>query len=294
MQQEGIVYRREGSCPLQYAVIRKVLEYIHADLRFTITRYGLDDRTRSVMAVTDVMAVMGMRERLSIHAILNARLMEYFRDVLLGQTFRERMWSIVKSNTAYKDIEAWLRANRCPRVYDAETVKTANEYGIYHRAYGEVYEGSWKDGNYRGQGKCTFANGNVYEGSWKDDYRHGQGKLTFANGDVYEGSWKDDKKHGQGKYTYANGDVYEGSFKDDKRSNQGKQTWSDGRVYEGDWNDTLRHGLGKQTWPDGRVYIGDWEDDKIHGYGKYMYPDGKLLEGDFINNNFQILYQVEL
>ena len=120
MQQEGIVYRREGNCPLQYAVIRKVLEYIHADLRFTITRYGLDDRSRPAMAVRDV---MGVRERLSIHAILNARLMEYFRDVLLGQSFRERMWSIVKSNTAYKDIEAWLRANRCPHVYDAETVK---------------------------------------------------------------------------------------------------------------------------------------------------------------------------
>jgi uncharacterized protein (DUF2147 family) len=67
--------------------------------------------------------------------------MEYFRDVLLGQSFRERMWSIVKGNTAYKDIETWLRTNRCPRVYDAETVKTANECGIHRHANGNVYEG---------------------------------------------------------------------------------------------------------------------------------------------------------
>ena len=245
MQQEGIVYRREGSCPLQYAVIRKVLEYIHADLRFTITRYGLDDRTRSVMAVKDVMGVTGVRERLSIHAILNARLMEYFRDVLLGQSFRERMWSIVKSNTAYKDIEAWLRANRCPHVYDAETVKTANEYGIHRGAYGCVYEGSWKDGKYHGQGKYTWTSGNVYEGSSKDGKAHGQGKVTYANGEVYEGSYKDNKRHGQGKFTCANGEIYEGSWKDNKKHGQGKLAYANGEVYEGNWQDNKRHGQGK-------------------------------------------------
>ena len=257
--QAGIVYRREGSCPLQYAVIRKVLEYVHDDVRFTITRNGLDDSTQSMR-----------RERLlSIHAILNARLMEYFKDVLLGQSFRERLWVMVKSNIAYEDIVPWLRANRCPHVYDAETVKAANEYGIYRKANGDVYEGGWKEGKSHGQGKCTWANGDVYEGGCKEGKRHGQGKLTYAYGDVFEGSWDGPQ-----------------------RPNQGKLTWPDGRVYDGDWKGTSRHGSGKQTWPDGRVYIGDWEDDKIHGYGKYQYPDGRVLEGDFINNH--LLSRVEL
>ena len=66
--------------PLQYVLIIKVLEYIHDDLRFTLTRYGLDDRPQPVT----------MRERLSIHAILNARQMNYYRDVLFGHSFRER------------------------------------------------------------------------------------------------------------------------------------------------------------------------------------------------------------
>ena len=270
------MYRREGSCPLQYAVIRKVLEYVHDDVRFTITRNGLDDGTQSMR-----------RERLlSIHAILNARLMEYFKDVLLGQSFRERLWVMVKSNIAYEDIVPWLRANRCPHVYDAKTVKAANEYGIYRGANGYVYEGGYIEGKYHGQGKYTWASGNVYEGGWKDHKRHGEGKFTYANGDVYEGGWKESKSHGQGKLTLADGDIFEGSWDGPQRPNQGKLTWPDGRVYDGDWKGTSRHGFGKQTWPDGRVYIGDWEDDKIHGYGKYQYPDGRVVEGDFIHSHF--------
>ena len=154
----GIVYsRRDGSCPLQYGLIREVLGYIHDDLRFTLTRHGLGDSTELQPA------------KLSIYAILNAGLMDYFKDVLLGQAFRERTWPIVKSSRAYDDIVPWLRANRCPYIYDDESKKTANEYGIYRYPDGSAYEGGFKDGKKHGQGKYTFANGDVYEGNWKDD-----------------------------------------------------------------------------------------------------------------------------
>ena len=289
--------RREGSCPLQYALIREVLGYIHDHLRFIITRHGLADDN-------EIEPV-----KLSIYAILNARYMDDFKAVLLGQSFRERTWPIVKSSRAYDDIEPWLKANRCPYIYDAETVKTASEYGIYRYASGDMYEGEWRNGKLMGQGKYTYADGDIHEGGYKDDKRRGQGKYICVNGDAYEGCFKNSKHHGQGKYSYANGTVYEGCWKYhkkhgvgkmtyadgtvfeglwiyDSRSNQGKLTWPDGSVYEGVLNDRQRHGSGKQTWHDGATYIGDWQDDKMHGHGKLTCPDGRVYEGEFINNEF--------
>ena len=129
------------------------------------------------------------------------------------------MWSIVKSNRAYDDIVPWLQANRCPYMYDVETVKAANEYGIYRYPIGsdfdgDVYEGGWKDGKAYGQGTYTFSDDDVF----KDDNQHKQGVytyasgqgtvilnlITYANGEVYVGGFKYGKKHGQGKNTYAN------------------------------------------------------------------------------------------
>ena len=131
---DEIVHRREGSCPLQYGMIREVLGYIHDHLRFILTRHGLADDN-------EIEPV-----KLSIYAILNARYMDDFKAVLLGQSFRERTWPIVKSSRAYDDIVPWLKANRCPYMYDDETVETANEYGIYR--YDDDYDDDDDDYDY--------------------------------------------------------------------------------------------------------------------------------------------------
>jgi hypothetical protein len=114
----SIVYRRDDECPLQYDLIRKVLEFIHDHVRFTLTRHGLGDANELAPI------------KLSMRAIINARLMDYFRDVLLGPLLREETWPIVESNAMYDDVVPWLQANRCPRIYTNVTVKTANDYGI--------------------------------------------------------------------------------------------------------------------------------------------------------------------
>ena len=229
----GIVYsRREGSCPLQYGLIREVLGYVHDHLRFILTRHGLGESNEIMPA------------KLSIYAILNARYMDDFKNVLLGQSFRERTWPIVKSSRAYDDMVPWLQANRCPYMYDAETVKTANDYGIYRYAGGGVYEGEWRSGKYDGKGKYKFGflfyAGDIYEGGWKDNRKHGQGKYTCANGGVYEGGWKDNNFNGQGKMTYPDGRVYEGGWRDDKRTGFGKETYTDGTVFYGLWKNNVR------------------------------------------------------
>ena len=36
-----VLDRRDGSCPLQYNLLREILEWVHDDLRFTLDRHGL-------------------------------------------------------------------------------------------------------------------------------------------------------------------------------------------------------------------------------------------------------------
>jgi len=62
------------STALQNNVIRKILDFIHHQFRFMITRHGLGHRTERKPS------------RLSIYAILNARLMNEFKELLLSQS----------------------------------------------------------------------------------------------------------------------------------------------------------------------------------------------------------------
>ena len=144
---------------LSYESILEVFSYIHHHYQYIITKNGIDG--------------LVVPSKLSIYAILNARYMEDFKAVLLGQSFRERTWPIVKSSRAYDDGVPWLKANGCPYIYDAETVEIANEYGIYRYVNSGVYEGEWRDGKAHGQGKYTYAHGSVHEGSYKDDKKEG-------------------------------------------------------------------------------------------------------------------------
>ena len=75
---------------LSYESILEVFSYIHHHYQYIITKNGIDGLVVPV--------------KLSIYAILNARLMDDFKDVLLGQSFRKRTWPIVKSSRAYDDV----------------------------------------------------------------------------------------------------------------------------------------------------------------------------------------------
>ena len=288
-------YRREGSCPLHYNRIRQILEYIHDDLRFIINRYGLGNSG-------DIIPV-----KLSIHAIINANLMDHFKGVLMSKTFKERMWSIVDRSSARSDsnVTSWLRALIPTTINDNNTIMAASKYQYSN---GGSYQGDWIK---QGHGKLIYANGNVYDGDFRDDKKHGQGKYTYANGVVYEGGWRDDKFCDQGKLTFFDNDgtyIYEGNFKDGyyhghgmlkypgngfyegnwikcKEHGHGKIKYNNGNVYEGDWLNGKKHGQGKLTYADGRVYIGDFKNDKQSGNGKQTWPDGKVYEGGWDNDS---------
>ena len=239
--------------------------------------------------------------------------------------FRTKTWPLVASSAEYKDIEPWLEENRCPFMYDNDSVETANVYGIYRYVNDDDedqnYEGEFKDGKFHGQGKYTCFVGDVYEGDFKKGKYHGQGKYTYDVGEVYEGGWRDNLKYGYGKYTHANGVLFQGYWVNDEAQSSGTQTWPNGdcyigdfditvndddiinwiykrhgdgkciyvngSIYTGQWDNDKRHGYGTQTWPDGREYRGYWSNDKPDGVeGHFSYPDGTVYEGQFKNGQY--------
>jgi hypothetical protein len=206
--------------------IRFIFEFIHDHFRFMITRNGLGH------------PIENKPTRLSIHAIFNARLMSEYKDVLIGPSLREKIWPAVQSIRQYNDIVPWLVANRCPFIYDAETVKKANLYGIYRFPNGDVYDGEWDNGKANGRGRCSYSvNHAIYEGYWKDNERYGRGTYVLPSCFAYEGSWKDDKSNGIGICVYDNGDVYNGNWKNNQRHGKGTFTWINGSAYNGTWKD---------------------------------------------------------
>jgi hypothetical protein len=143
---------------------------------------------------------------------------------------------------------------------------------------GEVYTGSFKDGEKDGYGTQTLSSGESYEGDWANDFRHGQGTCEYANGGVYTGSWHYNQRQGHGVYEEGTKSSYTGLWKEDKQHGHGAFTHQNGKAYEGEWSKDLRHGQGTHKLPDGQnyerndykagrvergLYIGRWKNDKI-------------------------------
>ena len=54
-------------------------------------------------------------------------------------------------------------------------------------ANGDVYKGSFVDGEKSGFGRYTWNNGTVYVGHFKYNQYHGEGSITFPDGAKQEG-----------------------------------------------------------------------------------------------------------
>ena len=153
--------------------------------------------------------------------------------------------------------------------------------GTFRYDSGDVYEGQWAGGRRSGTGCMTYADGGVYRGEWKDSTRHGHGRMTYASGDVYEGDWAKGLRAGKGTYIWPDGEVFEGEWQDNKRNGRGTDRYVNGDVYEGEWKDGKRHGRGRMTYADGRVYDGEWTEGNRCGKTIFTWPDGEVYEGMF-------------
>jgi hypothetical protein len=92
--------------------------------------------------------------------------------------------------------------------------------GTLTRINGDVYSGSWKEGEFHGEGKYIWKNGQVYTGQFEHDLRCGKGAMVYINGDIYNGEWRNNKLL-WGVMNYENGDDYVGGYLAGLRSGQG-------------------------------------------------------------------------
>lgn len=93
------------------------------------------------------------------------------------------------------------------------------------------------------EGEETYSNGEIYIGTFKNGERHGFGKYTFSDGKKYEGFFKNGLKHGHGKIIHKNGKIIYVEYKDNKLVTN---LYGDHRDWDlDDWrsNNTHFHGL---------------------------------------------------
>jgi hypothetical protein len=103
----------------------------------------------------------------------------------------------------------------------------------------------------RGCGLIEYSNGDIYEGSFLDNDFHGEGIMKFhASGDIYKGQWKGNKFCGEGVYTFATGDVYTGDFCNGEFNGHGVLQFANGNQYKGELVNDLAHGAGVLTFYD--------------------------------------------
>ena len=156
--------------------------------------------------------------------------------------------------------------------------------GVFIGNNGDVYEGSWVEGEKHGQGRQAWADGHVYEGEWKNQLRHGFGKLTGTGGDVYTGEYCMNKQQGFGYYQWApsaSSQFYVGEWANGQTNGIGAYFWRDGSIYAGYRKNHKKHGKAVMYWPDGRMYYGDFATDLMNGKGCMCWPNGEMYAGEW-------------
>ena len=124
-----------------------------------------------------------------------------------------------------------------------------------------VFEGQVTKGIRNGQGQMVYPNGDVYKGSYKNGERSGPGLCKFGQtGALYKGEWRDDKPHGNGLLFTLPNEIIEARFDGFKIADgQVKILTSNNEFYEGNFKANRRHGTGIHYYANGDNYDGDWD-----------------------------------
>lgn len=138
---------------------------------------------------------------------------------------------------------------------------------------GDIYEGSWVDGQFEGQGLYLYSKNQAlleesptfsqFRGIYKEGRRL-EGELRYENGDIYYGTFNEEGMKECGVQKYENGDEYSGEFKEGARSH-GVMKFKSGEEYSGEWKNGLFHGSGKINYENGIVYKGEFQNGNKHG-----------------------------
>lgn len=117
-----------------------------------------------------------------------------------------------------------------------------------------------------GKGRLDRTSGNVYEGSFFDGQMTGYGVYKYTNGRKYEGEFYKSNFHGKGRYDAIEW-VYTGDFVLSKMTGKGKLVYvggpSKGEEYEGDFVDGKPTGQGTYRKKDGQIVWGTFENGRL-------------------------------
>lgn len=135
---------------------------------------------------------------------------------------------------------------------------------------GSLYEGTFENGLFHGNGSIQWRNGNRYRGEFQNGQMEGQGTLITANGDRYIGGFAAGMIEGEGVFSYANGAKYTGEFKGGQFHGTGVLVQANGDQYVGEFQNNLYHGRGILTFrrPTGNQdrRVGEW------AQGRFLTP----------------------
>lgn len=147
---------------------------------------------------------------------------------------------------------------------------------------GDVYKGSYKNGERSGAGLCKFGKtGSIFKGEWRDDKPQGNGVLFTLPNEIIEARF--DGFHvidGQAKILMSNGEFYEGNIKQNMRNSTGIHYYRNGDSYEGEWLNDKRVGRGRIFKADGSKMSGMFAEDKADGYVEFEDRVGNLFQSE--------------
>lgn len=83
-----------------------------------------------------------------------------------------------------------------------------------HASIVAVFEGTFVEGQAKGDGQFWHRDGLVYHGGWLNGRFDGQGQIQLPGGRHYTGGFAAGRYHGRGEYVDETGAVYSGNFKD--------------------------------------------------------------------------------
>lgn len=154
--------------------------------------------------------------------------------------------------------------------------------GVLYKDGQKVYAGTFADGLYDGEGRIYNNDAIVYEGSFANGLYDGTGSLYENSQLVYEGKFSQGQRSGTGK-AYRNGKVvYEGDFAQDTYNGEGAEYRMGNLRYKGGFKDGLFDGSGTEYYSDGSVrYRGEFAEGKYFGSGLLSLKDGTTIRGDF-------------
>jgi len=148
-----------------------------------------------------------------------------------------------------------------------------------------VYEGSYKEGLFHGNGIMVWRNKSSYEGEFLNGMFHGEGKINSINGNVYEGEFSNGLEQGQGYLKFKNGDEYKGQFVNGDFEGKGHFQEKGGNSYKGDFQKGMLTGIAEIIYKDRGTYVGEVKDWKMHGVGVYQVENkGTKYIGIFVDD----------